>query len=108
MSLMLFTFFLEKSLNADCTTSSGIFNVGSGRARSFADLGRATFAAMGQEPNFEWVEMPSSIRGQYQYFTEASLDNLREKAGYQRPFHSLEDGIIDYVKNYLLADDQYL
>lgn len=99
---------LERALKKDSSVESGIFNLGCGQARSFADLGRAAFAAMGLESKFEWVEMPESIRGQYQYFTEASLENLRSKTGYEGKFHTLEEGVTDYVQNYLLAEDPYL
>ena len=81
--------------------ASGIYNVGTGQARSFADLGRAVFSAMDRAPEFEWIDMPDNIRNQYQYFTQASLGRLREKAGYQTGFLSLEDGIRDYVQEYL-------
>ncbi len=88
---------------------SGLYNVGSGQARSFADLGRAVFAAMGVAPaKLEPIEMPEALRAHYQYFTEASLNNLREKAGYKQPMTTLEDGVNDYVRNYLLAHDTYL
>ena len=98
-------------LFADCgrTADSGIYNVGSGKARSFVDMAKAMFQAMpGTSENIEFVEMPEALRSQYQYFTEATLKNLREKAGYHAPFTSLEDGVSDYVLHYLLADDRYL
>lgn len=80
--------------------ASGIFNVGTGAARSFADLARAVFAAAGQEPRIRYVDMPESIRGAYQYFTQADMSKLREK-GYSRPFTSLEDGVRQYVTTHL-------
>jgi ADP-L-glycero-D-manno-heptose 6-epimerase len=101
-------YLLDASLKGDKKVSSGIFNLGCGEARSFADLGRATFSAMDIESKFEWIEMPEAIRGQYQYFTEASLENLRSKTGYDGKFHSLEEGVTDYVQNYLLKEDPYL
>lgn len=79
---------------------SGLFNLGTGHARTFYDLGRAVFTALGQEPNIEFVEMPETLRPKYQYFTEAKMDKLKA-AGYSQPFYSLEDGIADYVRNYL-------
>ena len=85
---------------------SGLFNVGTGQARSFADLARAIFAAGGQPERIEYVEMPESLRPRYQYFTEAAMDRLRQ-AGYARPFLSLEEGIGDYVRNYLAKPDPY-
>lgn len=86
---------------------SGLFNVGTGKARSFDDLARALFAAVGREPNIDYFDMPETLRDKYQYFTQASMDKLR-KAGYTAEFTSLEDGIKDYVQNYLLKDDPYL
>lgn len=90
-------------------SKSGIYNVGTGKARSFADLGKGVFKAMGYEKeNFTWIEMPESIRDQYQYFTEATMSKLKENTLYSKKFFSLEDGIEDYVKNYLLGEDPYL
>jgi len=88
---------------------SGIFNLGSGRARSFSDLGRAVFKALQiKKEKFEWIEMPLQLRNQYQYFTEANLDELRRRTGYKGKMSSLEEGIMDYVSNYLQKEDQYL
>lgn len=85
---------------------SGIYNLGSGKARSFLDLTRNTFAAMRLEENISFVDTPEDIRDKYQYFTEADMHKLRE-AGYTRPFHSLEEGVSDYVKNYLMKKAYY-
>jgi ADP-L-glycero-D-manno-heptose 6-epimerase len=85
---------------------SGLFNCGTGRARSFADLAAAVFRAVGREPAIEYVPTPESIRDQYQYFTEASLGRLRG-AGYGRPFASLEDGVGRYVREFLDTADPY-
>ncbi len=90
------------------TIPSGIYNLGSGQARSFKDLGRAVFAAMDKAPQFEWIDMPDSLKNQYQYFTEAELDKLRNIGGYTADFHSLEDGVADYVRNYLLQKNPFL
>lgn len=88
---------------------SGIYNLGSGEARSFAEIGQAVFKAMGKkEPSFEWIDMPEALRQHYQYFTQASLARLRELAGYHQPMTQIEDGVRDYVTNYLLKDDPYL
>jgi ADP-L-glycero-D-manno-heptose 6-epimerase len=88
---------------------SGIFNLGSGRARTFSDLGRAVFKAMQiKKEKFEWIEMHLQLRNQYQYFTEANLDELRRRTGYKGKMSSLEEGIMDYVSNYLQKEDQYL
>jgi len=85
---------------------NGIFNCGSGKARSFADLAKAVYAAQGTEPKIEYVPTPEDIRDKYQYFTEARMDRLRE-AGYGGNTTSLEDGIGEYVSKYLAADDPY-
>ena len=85
---------------------SGLFNLGTGRARTFNDLVKATFEAMGREPRIEYIDTPEDIRDKYQYFTEAKIEKLRG-AGYPDEFTSLEDGISDYVKNYLLPGKYY-
>ena len=79
---------------------NGIFNVGSGKARSFKDLMLGVFSALGKEPAITYIPMPEKLKGQYQYFTEADLSKLHS-AGYKRPFLSLEDAVADYVKNHL-------
>ncbi|MBU1820817.1 MAG: ADP-glyceromanno-heptose 6-epimerase [Bacteroidetes bacterium] len=86
--------------------NSGIYNLGSGQARTFKDLVTNTFRAMGKEPDIEFIDTPADIRDKYQYFTEASMDKLRA-IGYTRPFHTLEEGIKDYVKNYLVPNRYY-
>lgn len=83
--------------------ADGIFNLGTGHARSFLDLVRATFAALQRTPDIEFVDIPEDIRDKYQYFTEAKMEKMRA-AGCQQPFHSLEDGVTDYVSNYLVND----
>jgi ADP-L-glycero-D-manno-heptose 6-epimerase len=85
---------------------SGLFNVGSGRARSFLDLVRAMFAAMGQNDRIEFVDMPADLHGKYQYFTEAPLNRLRA-AGYAAPMTRLEDGVASYVRDYLMQPDPH-
>ncbi len=82
---------------------NGLFNAGTGKARTFLDLVHATFAAMDLQPKIEFFDMPESLRDRYQYFTEAKTEKLR-KAGYNRAFFSLENGIRDYVQNYLMKD----
>jgi ADP-L-glycero-D-manno-heptose 6-epimerase len=79
---------------------SGIYNLGSGTARTFLDLARATFNAMNKKPKIEFIDTPSDIRDKYQYFTEANMNKLIS-TGYKKPFTSLEDGVKDYVRNYL-------
>jgi len=85
---------------------SGLYNVGTGKGRTFADLTINTFRGMGLEPNIEYIDMPMDIRDKYQYFTEANMSKLRS-IGYDRPFYSLEDGVADYVKNYLIPNKYY-
>lgn len=85
---------------------SGLYNLGTGKARTFEDLAKATFAGMGKEPVIEYIDMPADIRDKYQYFTEADMHKLRE-AGYKEPFWSLEEGVKDYVKNYLLKQEYF-
>lgn len=80
--------------------SSGLYNLGTGKARSFNDLVYATFAGLDLEPRIEYIDMPEDIRDKYQYFTEARMTKL-ESAGYKKPFHSLEEGVSDYVRHYL-------
>ncbi len=82
---------------------SGLFNIGTGKARTWNDLVKAVFAAMGKEPNIEYIEMPESIRNQYQYYTCADITNLH-KAGYDKETTPLEDAIKDYVQSYLQKD----
>lgn len=80
--------------------NSGIYNLGSGKARTFLDLTRAVFEALGKEENISFVDTPEDIREKYQYFTEANMAKLKS-IGYQKPFHSLEEGVSDYVRFYL-------
>ena len=79
---------------------SGIYNLGTGRARTFLDLTRAVFKSMGREENISFIDTPVDIRDKYQYFTEANMDKLKS-VGYKKSFTELEDGVDDYVKNYL-------
>ena len=83
------------------TTPSGLYNLGSGKARTFLDLVTYTFNSMGIDPSIEFIDTPEDIRYNYQYFTEADLSKLRT-AGYSEKFTSLEDGIEEYVGNYLM------
>lgn len=87
-------------------TINGLFNVGSGKARSWNDLLRAVFKAMNQEPRIHYIDMPESIRNQYQYFTEAPMQKLHA-AGYTKDFHSLEDGVRDYIAEHLVKEDPH-
>ena len=81
---------------------NGIYNLGSGKARTFLDLAKATFAALNKETNIEFIDTPIDIRDKYQYFTEANMNKLVAQ-GYNKPFTSLEEGVKDYVQNYLVA-----
>ena len=80
--------------------NSGLYNLGSGQARTFLHLARATFAAMGRPENIAFIDTPADIRDKYQYFTEAKMEKLRS-IGYSAPFTPLEEGVADYVMNYL-------
>lgn len=80
---------------------SGLYNLGTGKARTFNDLVRSVFYAMEKKEQIEYIDTPEDIRHKYQYFTEADMQKLRS-AGYTQPFHSLEEGIYDYVRNYLI------
>lgn len=86
--------------------NNGIYNVGTGKARTFLDLVHATFGAMGRTPVIDFIDMPEDIRETYQYFTEAKMEKLRA-AGYGMPFTTLEDGIGDYVRQFLLRNHYY-
>jgi len=85
---------------------SGVFNLGSGEARSFEDMARAVFAAAGKNAQIDYTPMPPAIRDKYQYFTEAKMDRLKV-AGYDKPMTPLEEGIGDYVRSYLSQPDPY-
>ncbi|HEY1072715.1 ADP-glyceromanno-heptose 6-epimerase [Brevundimonas sp.] len=85
---------------------SGVFNAGSGQARSFADLARATFAAAGKEPSIAYIDMPETIRDRYQYFTEASMDRIRA-VGFNGQSTPLEEGVRRYVQDFLSQSDPY-
>ncbi len=87
----------------DQQDAGGIFNVGAGRARNWNDLATTVFKAMDREPKIEYIEMPDSIRDQYQYHTSAEMKKIRD-AGYTEPITSLEEGITDYIQNYLLPN----
>jgi ADP-L-glycero-D-manno-heptose 6-epimerase len=85
---------------------NGIYNIGTGKARTFNDVAKATFAALGKEPKITYIDIPEDIKNAYQYFTEASVLKLKH-AGYEAPFTSLEDGVNDYVRNYLSKKEYY-
>jgi ADP-L-glycero-D-manno-heptose 6-epimerase len=81
--------------------NSGIYNLGSGKARTFLDLASAVFASLNRSPNIEFIDTPADIRDKYQYFTEADMKKLRS-IGFAVPFKSMEQGVEDYVTNYLV------
>ena len=85
---------------AEHRRASGLFNVGTGTCRTWLDLARATFAALGREPKIEFIDMPETLRAKYQYRTEADIGKLRQ-AGFDQPMTTLEDGVRDYVKSWL-------
>ena len=88
------------------TAVSGVFNVGTGHARTFLDLAHAVYASADLEPNITWRDTPEHLRTHYQYFTEADISRLR-KAGYQQPFTSLEEGVTITIRDYLSQADPY-
>lgn len=88
------------------TTASGIYNIGTGQARAFKDLATAVMTSMGKTPSITYIDMPQDLHGKYQYFTEANMAKLRA-VGYTQAFHSLDDGVRDYVQNYLMQQDPY-
>jgi ADP-L-glycero-D-manno-heptose 6-epimerase len=85
---------------------SGLYNVGTGKARSWLDLARALFSAAQQPERIEFIDMPANLAGKYQYYTEARMERLHQ-AGYPKPFTPLEAGIGDYVRGYLARSDVY-
>jgi len=102
------TFFMERyyhhksaGFKSRAFVMDGIYNLGTGKARTFLDLATQTFLSMGLSPNISFIDTPEDIRDTYQYFTEAKMDKLRG-VGYDAPFYSLEDGIGEYVQEYLM------
>jgi ADP-L-glycero-D-manno-heptose 6-epimerase len=85
---------------------SGLFNIGSGRARSFLDLVRAMFAAMEEPERIRFIDMPADLRGKYQYYTEARIERLRA-AGWDAQTTPLEEGVRRYVQDFLMQEDAY-
>jgi len=90
----------------DVDAPSGLYNLGTGKARSFYDLASSTFAGLDLEKDIRFIDMPADIRDKYQYFTEADMNKL-VTAGYTDHFHSLEQGVDDYVRNYLSKGKYY-
>jgi ADP-L-glycero-D-manno-heptose 6-epimerase len=88
------------------SAKSGIYNIGTGQARAFKDLASAVMTSLGETPKITYIDMPEDLQGRYQYFTEANMAKLAD-AGYTSNFHTLEEGVRDYVQNYLMQDDPY-
>lgn len=95
--------FMIEKFQQNKPIESGLYNLGTGKARSFYDLAANTFRAMNKDVNIEFVDIPCDIRDKYQYYTEADITKLRS-AGYDKDFTSLEDGVYDYVKNFLIEN----
>lgn len=86
---------------------SGLFNCGTGEARSYESLARAVCNAANRPVDIQYIDMPESLKGQYQSFTQADMSSLRD-AGYDKPFTSLEDGIAQYINDYLATESPFL
>lgn len=98
---------MEQYITRNTTkVANGLYNLGTGKARSFDDLVKSTYAGLDKAPNIQYIDMPEDIRDKYQYFTEANMSKLIN-AGYTKPFHSLEQGVDDYVRNYLATGKYY-
>ncbi|PIK16156.1 ADP-glyceromanno-heptose 6-epimerase [Halobacteriovorax sp. JY17] len=93
-------------MNPSSANFSGIYNLGTGKARSFLDLMKATFKSMGRDENIEFIDMPERFRNQYQYYTQADMTKFKEFLPHFK-FTTLEDGVEDYVKNYLVDGDKH-
>lgn len=98
--------FYQKSLEPTPSVKSGIYNLGTGKARTFNDLVAGVFKNLDKQLNISYVPIPEDIRNSYQYYTEADMKKLHD-AGYDAPFTSLEDGIADYVQNYLIPNKYF-
>jgi len=99
------SYFLMSAINQQ-SAPNGIYNIGTGQARSFKDLALAVMHSMNREPHITFIDMPQDLQGRYQYFTQASMQKVID-AGYNQSFHSLEQGVADYVQNYLMQEDKY-
>ena len=100
-------YLLEGALTKKGKFTSGVYNLGTGTSRTFKDLGSAVFKALGVKDNFQWIDMPSNLKDQYQYYTEAQMERFRSATGYDRAFTSLEEGVSDYVSHYLNGKNPY-
>ena len=97
---------MQSAMDANKKPASGLYNLGTGKARSFNDLVKSIFSALGTAANIEYIDTPEDIRDKYQYFTEADMSKLR-RAGYNEEFYSLEEGVEVYVKNFLTGRKHY-
>jgi ADP-L-glycero-D-manno-heptose 6-epimerase len=97
---------MEEWASSKKQVASGLYNLGTGKSRSFEALATATFHGLDKEPVIEYIDMPEDIRDKYQYFTEANMQKLKD-AGYTDNFYSLEEGVDDYVRNYLATQKYY-
>ncbi len=100
-------YLLEGALTKKEKFTSGVYNLGTGTSRTFKDLGSAVFKALDVKDNFQWIDMPSNLKDQYQYYTEAQMERFRSATGYDRAFTSLEEGVSDYVTHYLNGKNPY-
>jgi ADP-L-glycero-D-manno-heptose 6-epimerase len=103
---VMFWMTLAMDNNTWAASNNGLYNLGTGKARSFYDLVTATFNGLDKQPQIAFIDMPEDIRDKYQYFTEANMEKLHN-AGYQDDFYTLEDGVDDYVRNYLTFGKYY-
>lgn len=99
-------YWLMEQFEKGSNVTSGLYNLGTGKARAFEDLAKATFSGLDKEAKIEFIPMPEDIRDKYQYFTEANMQKLKD-AGYSDNFYSLEEGVTDYVRNYLAKGNFY-
>jgi ADP-L-glycero-D-manno-heptose 6-epimerase len=99
---------LEHVIQNTHALPSGIYNLGTGKARSFLNLAEAMFAAMQKQINIDWIAMPEELKNQYQYFTEAPMEEAFAKLNYHKPMHTLENGVADYIHKYLATADPFL
>ena len=99
-------YFFSQAVITKSPCHNGIYNLGTGQARTFKDLASAVMASTGRTPSITYIDMPKDLQGKYQYFTEGNMTKLRI-AGYTQPFMQLEDGVADYIKNYLMQSDPY-
>ena len=106
VDVIFWIFQIFTQVNPAGSFNSGLYNLGTGKARSFEDLVKATYAGLDKEPFIKFIDMPEDIRDKYQYFTEANMQKL-QNAGYQKEFYSLEEGVEDYVRNYLSKGEMY-